>query len=480
MHDFLTTLPKSIPIDRSPASLLRHSQGDGGARDRPCAIARPTTSAQVQALLSWANDTGCGLVPISSSDARAGGGAEGSPVVIDMSGMKRVIHVDPQDSIAVIEPGLTFSGFDAALKPYGLRSFKPLLPRRGKSVLASYLDREPITSPHDHWDSEDPLGGSQLVFGNGEAFRTGTAAVRGTLGEQLEKGGRQMMAMGPASTDFMRVIQGSQGTLAVLTWASVFCEPVPALERAFFVGSDDIGPLVELAYKILWRRTGGQLFLVNSTQLGMIGAREAKDCVALSAGLPRWILYVNLTCPDYMPDERMAYMLADLNADAAALGLQVSERIGGYAAAAIGAQQDDLPQQHYKDRLRGAHQSLFFLTQMDQAPRFLDMLDALQAEHLDMAQPAGVYIQPRIQGVSAHFELVFPFDPQVDGVARRVADFTALAARRMADAGAFFSRPHGDWSAIAFEKDAGIKPYLAAVKDMMDPKGILCPGRLCF
>lgn len=112
------------------------------------------------------------------------------------------------------------------------------------------------------------------MFGSGEVFRTGTAAVSGSLDEQLRKGARQMMAVGPGVTDFLRVLQGSQDTPGIVTWASVYCEPIPALERSFFVGSDDVAPLIELAYRVLWRRQGGQLFIVNDARLAMICAKD--------------------------------------------------------------------------------------------------------------------------------------------------------------------------------------------------------------
>ena len=484
MQRILATLPGNLSVDRDPGIIARYLPDAADfAGSLPIAIARPRELAQLHELVLWANRNKCPLVPVSSSGGPRRRGASWpsrSAIVADLSAMNRIIHVDDIDCRAVIEPGVTFPEFDAVLKSHGLRSFKPLLPRRNKSVLASHLDREPITSPHDHWDSEDPVGGTQLVFGNGETFRTGTAAVTGTLDEQLQKGARQMMALGPASTDFLRVIQGSQGTLAIVAWAAVFCEPIPALEQAFFAGSDDIAGLIELAYRILWRRTGGQLFIVNNTQLAMIGGRHAEGCSVLSTRLPKWILYVNLTCPDYFPEERLSFLVADLQADAAAVGLSITDQIGGYAANDIGVQQAELPQVHYKDRLRGAHRDVFFLTQLDQAPKFIAELNSLLEEHQATASSVGVYLQPRIQGVSAHFEVVFPFDPKEAAVAQRVSALADLSARRFAEAGAFFSRPYGTWADIAFEKDKAIKPYLAAVKEMLDPNGILSPGRLCF
>lgn len=484
MQNILATLPAHFSVEHDPDAVARYlPEARGSVGGLPMAIVRPRELAQLHQLVLWANEKNCALVPVSSSGGsrRQMAMLPSRPViVVDMSGMKRVINVDGNDCIAVIEPGVTFPEFDAALKSHGLRSFKPLLPRRNKSVVTSYLEREPTTSPHDHWDSEDPMGGMHVVFGSGETFRTGTAAIKGDLDAQLRRGARQMMALGPASTDFLRVVQGSQGTLAIAAWASVYCEPIPALEKAFFAGATELAPLVELAYRILWRRSGGQLFIVNSAHLAMIGSRDKRSFDARCEQLPDWILYVNLTAPDYLPQERMAFLEADLRADAAALGLAITEGLAGYLAADIGAQHSELPQVHYKECLYGAHRDVFFLTQLDRTPAFTRELDALLETSASTAGPAGVYLQPRVQGVSCHFEVTLPFSPADQAGAQRTSMLAEAAARRFADAGAFFSRPYGTWSQIAFEKDRSIKPYLAAVKEMFDPNAVLSPGRLCF
>ena len=484
MQNILATLPDKLSVDRDANAVLRYlPAANDFIGSLPAAIVRPVNLAQLRELIVWANENKCPLVPVSSSDGPRRRGAtwpSRSAVVVDLSGMNRVINVDSNDCIAVIEPGVTFPEFDAALKRHGLRSFKPLLPRRNKSVLTSYLEREPITSPHDHWDSEDPVGGMQVVFGNGEPFRTGTAAVNGELDEQLKKGARQMMALGPAATDFLRVVQGSQGTLAIAAWASAYCEPTPALEKAFFIGADDIAPLIELAYRILWRRQGGQLFIVNNAQLALIGSNDKSSFAARSAHLPGWILYVNLTTLDYLPEERMAYLVSDLKADAAALGLSIVDQLGGYSATDIGAQQSELQQVQYKDRLYGAHRSVFFLTQLDKTPKFIAELDALRDGNESTSGPVGVYLQPRIQGVNCHFEVILPFNPADGTMTQRTAALAERSAKRFADAGAFFSRPYGTWSQIAFGKDQTIQRHLTTVKELFDPNGILSPGRLCF
>jgi glycolate dehydrogenase FAD-linked subunit len=485
MQDILATLPKTLSATRDPAALSRFTQQSVDfMSSSPIAIVKIAELETLRKLVLWANENNCPLVPLSSSTGASGRGQSTSParpaVIVDLSGMKRIINVDERDGIAVIEAGVTFPEFDLALKSHGMRSFKPLLPRRNKSVLTSYLDREPITSPHDHWDSQDPLGGLQVVFGSGEIFRTGTAAIGGSLEEQLRKGSRQMMAVGPGVTDFLRVIQGSQGTLGIVAWASAYCEPIPALEKSFFVGSDDIAPLIELAYRVLWRRQGGQMFIVNNVQLAMICGRDKSAFDALAGRLPRWVLYVNLTSPDYFAQDRMSFLEADLVADAAALGLSAADKLAGCSASEIGDQQNDLPALHYKDRPLGAHRDVFFLTQLDQAPKFVREVTSLTDANGLAADSVGFYLQPRIQGVNCHFEVTFPFDPSDGASANKVTALAQLAARRIADAGGFFSRPHGPWSDIAFGKDRSIQRYLRMTKQLFDPNEILSPGKLCF
>lgn len=148
----------------------------------PLAIARPVSADEVQQVIQWANLTGVPLVPASSAEGprRRGDTVCSRPaLILDLSRLDRIIHVDGRDAITVIEPGVSFAAFDKALRPHGLRSFRPLLARPAKSVIAAFLEREPITVPGQHWDSADPLGATEFVFGTGKPYRTGGGPSQG-------------------------------------------------------------------------------------------------------------------------------------------------------------------------------------------------------------------------------------------------------------------------------------------------------------
>ena len=61
-----------------------------------------------------------------------------------------------------------------------------------------------------------------------------------------------------------------------------------------------------------------------------------------------------------------------------------------------------------------------------------------------------------------------------------VKDRNMAAAREMANAGAFFSRPYGHWTDFAYGSNIETVNVQRDIKSIFDPTGIMNPGRLCF
>ena len=461
--------PAGININRDPQALQAFvSDQSGRVGQAPLAIASPSSAEQVQSVLRWATQSKIAIVPISSKGGPRRRGdtiCEQPAVILDLSGMNKVIHVDGRDAIAVIEPGVTFGELNAALAPHGLRSFRPLELRPSKSVLAAFLEREPITVPSSHWDSADPLAAMEFVFGNGDMFRTGGAALPGTLEQNLARGNRQMLGAGPMHTDFGRVIQGAQGALGVVTWASIYCQRVPTLAKPLFAHSTRLESIVELAYRMLRRRTAAQLFIVNARQLALSLAGE-RLVDKLAPQLPDWTMYVELAAPEYFPQEAIAYQLADLKRDASALGVTIGDRVGEFPASAVAKRQDaDLTSAAANAGF--PRQEVFCISQLD---RVRGHLDAISPS--DAAQ-ACIYVQPLAQGVNAHCQFTLIDEAKQGSAAAHRA--TALA-EALAGSGGFFSRPYHPWAHIPFQRDKSIAPLLAKTKSLFDPFSVLQPG----
>lgn len=479
--------PAGIACESSPSRCRAFASdsdtpADAG-RPAPWAILAPRDTDQLMTVVRWANDTGTGLIPVSSTGRRRRGDTvplRGGTVMVDLSAMKRLLHVDARDKIAIIEPGVDFGSVDALLLPHGLRAYRPLAPRAGKSLLASYLEREPIIAPNDHWDVGDPFGGTAVVLGNGRYAPTGSAAISGTLPEQLARGHRHMMPVGPVNLDILRVLQGAQGSLGVMAWAAVYCERIPVQEDACFASAEELEPVIELAHELLHRRLGNALFIVDRVQLALLLASDLESFQALRGVLPAWTLFVSLSADRFATQDKMAWQRADLENCAAAQGVSLHAALAGRKASDLSGQLRQADSGSFRDRTHGGHRELFFLQQLDRAASFVPIVQGCLARADIGSAPLGVYIQPMSQGVSCHIEFTLPCNPRQADEGKRSQAAWAEAATQCAQAGGFFSRPYGAWAEMAFARDPAIRPLMTMTKSIFDPRGVMNPGRLPY
>ena len=87
----------------------------------PLAVVRARSTEDVQAVLRLASAARVPIVPRGAGTGLAGGavGSAGS-VVLDVSGMDRVLEIDERDETAVVQPGVITDDLAAVLAPRGL------------------------------------------------------------------------------------------------------------------------------------------------------------------------------------------------------------------------------------------------------------------------------------------------------------------------------------------------------------------------
>src|SRR5690606_38268785 len=91
-----------------------------GLRDRkPAAIVRPATTRDVVETVRFAKSHGYLLSARSGGHGIGGGAVRDGGITIDFSLWKK-IDIDPENRIAVVQPGLTWGELDAATQEYGL------------------------------------------------------------------------------------------------------------------------------------------------------------------------------------------------------------------------------------------------------------------------------------------------------------------------------------------------------------------------
>jgi hypothetical protein len=208
---------------------------------------------------------------------------------------------------------------------------------------------------------------------------------------------------------------------------------------------------------------------------------ESPDEIAkLMNSLPPWTLVLNLTGYDYFPDERIEYQKADADGLAGAAQLKLMPTLGGCAEGALMTVLDNPPEEYVKNKYRGNCQDIPFLTTLDKMPELFSHVNQTLKAHDYSPTELGVYIQPTVQGCSCHCELSFMYS-SLDAEERERTNRIALAvSEKLAESGAFFSRPYWPFTDIAFRENQATVTALKKVKEIFDPKNIMNPGKLCF
>jgi FAD/FMN-containing dehydrogenase len=452
---------------------------------RPLCVIKPDSADDIHKIVKLANKTLTPLVPVSSGPPHFRGDTVpgiGGAVIVDLSGMKKIINADRARRVAMVEPGVTFGELIPEVEKEGLRLNMPLLPRKSKAVVGSMLEREPVVMPKYQWDISDPLACVEVIFGSGDGFRTGQAAGPGSVEEQWAVGGVQKAPYGPGIASWHRIIQGAQGTMGIVTWASLRCEILPGLEEPFVVGSSDLDKLLELSHWLVRLRMVNECFILNSANLAAIFAKKwPRDYQNLKDALPPWTLFYAVAGYEYFPEERISSHVTGITDITRRLGIEAVKAVGGVSANEIlKVVQRPSDEPYWKLRYKGACQDIFFLTINDKLEGQIGTMNDLAEKVGYPVSDMGVYIQPTVQGTGCHCEFNLFYDPENESEADRVRELSATATRNLMARGAFFSRPYGESAGAILNIDAATVAVFNKLKKMFDPNHIMNPGKVCF
>ena len=452
---------------------------------RPWFVVRPQNAEEVAALVIWANESETPLVPVSSGPPHFHGDTVPSvpeAVIVDLSRMKSIKRIDARNKVVVIEPGVTYSELAPALAKEGLRISRPLLPRENKSVIASLLERQPTLIPRFNYSLPEPLRGCGVVWGSGEQAFTGEAGMGPlSLEAQWQTGGVQIDPKGPMSTDLMRLLTGAQGSMGIVIWASIKCELIPSVHKYLFAPSEKIEDLIDFCYKLERFRVGDEIFLLNGAQLATMLGPQPGDVPVLKQDLPNWVVIIGLAGAAYYPQERVDVQEKEVKKLASEFGVKILGALPGITnAEAVNAIAACSCEPYWKLKLKGGCQDIFFLTTLDKTPQFVKTVFSVAEAAKYPASQIGVYIQPQHQGVTQHVEFNLPYDPTIAKEVAMVKEVYAKVSEALIEQGAYFSRPYGAWADLVYSRDATATRVLRTVKDIVDPKNVLNPGKLCF
>ena len=332
-----------------------------------------------------------------------------------------------------------------------------------------------MLSPKYQWNLLEPLRSLEIVWGNGDKFYSGGGTFRGEKEEDWQEGKVPLVGPGPGQLDFYKFVSAAQGSMGIVTWASVKCEVFAEYRKLFFIPAGRLEDLIDFTYKILKFRFGDELFIMNNTGLASILANDPDEIAALRETLPPWTVIVGLA------KEKVEAQENDIRDIAQQFGLKMAPALSGCR----GGELLDLilkpsTEPYWKLRYKGGSQEIFFLTTLDKTPSFVDTRVAAANEHQYPAPDIGVYLQPVHQGVGCHCEFILPFNRENQAEILKTQALFRDVSFKLLRQGAFFSRPYGIWAEMVYNADARTTMVTQKIKEIFDPNNVMNPGKLCF
>ncbi len=399
--------------------------------------------------------------------------------ILDLTKMTNIPFINKRNKVCVVEAGVTWEDLIEQLKGFGLRPRAPFLPRKGKSALASVLERAPHLCPKAQFDISDPLLCMEVVFGTGDIFRTGEAAGPQSIEENRQYGGALKNPLGPGQTDIFRLIQGSQGTYGCVSWISMQCDFIPTNRIIKLIDCETINPLIEFIYTVIRRRLVDELFIINKNLFNSIFPKANDDS-------KQFILIYAINGYEWLPLEKIQYQTEDCADILDKMGLSATDSLAGVTQKDIEPILDGYstdPHPKYSEKTIAV--DIFYVTTLDRIPHHLNEVQNLLKKYQFPLTRLNLYIQPVIQARAAHIEFSLIADnPSLGSTGKTSFDSTQNIVKEIAQFaisnGGFFSRPYKLVNKFAF---AGHKVYmdgLRRIKQIFDPDEILNKGGLCF
>jgi len=484
-ENFFEHLQKLMPVGTlSVDQVERTAAARYGIKQQghlPACVLRPGNVDELDSIIQYANEAGLNLTVTSSTGIHRRGGIANQyeHILLDLSHWKKIDLIDRRNRVCRVEPGVTYSELIATLAVHGMTIPMPLSPRDGKSVLAAVMDREPGTWVNKQWDSSDPVGSTEFFFGSGERFRTGAAGGPGSIEQQRLSGGAQKHSAGPSQTDFHRVVQGSQGTMGIVTWITLRTEIMPRVQKAFLVGAERLEDLLEYVYAVQRGLLGEQSFILNRSAAALLMSPKRKNNFdEIKDSLPEYICLQNIAGFERLGQERFAYHKKDIERIAHKNKLQLLPAIGRLSAGALFDQATrSCGESDWRDRLSGGCLSIFCQSTLNRMPLLIEVFTEIATAFGISATDISIYIQPMVQNHACHLELLVPFKPDSHRQVGLIREFEKEATIRLIASGAFFSRPYANAANLVWEQNPTNTQLVKNIKRIFDPNHVLQRGK---
>jgi glycolate oxidase len=201
----------------------------------PEAVALPDSTAQISTLLTLADQYGFPVIPRGAGSGMTGGAlpVKGGLVIV-FSRMNRIIEVDVDNMIAVVEPGVITGELQAELKKNQLMYPPDPASLKFCSIGGNAAECAGGPSAVKYGVTRDYIIGLEVVLPCGEIMKTGVRTEKGVVGY-----------------DLTHLLIGSEGTLAVFTKLILRLLPLPEAKTTFLLSFPSLAEATGLVAKIM-------------------------------------------------------------------------------------------------------------------------------------------------------------------------------------------------------------------------------------
>ena len=234
---------KSVLAD--PGEMFSYMQEPRGLfHGRALAVVRPSTVAQISRVLALCNESGTGVVAQGGNTGLVGGQTPDDTrrqIVLSLTRLDKIRDIDPVSDAMTVDAGVTLARAQAAAESVD-RYFPLSLASEGSCTIGGNL-------------ATNAGGVHVIAYGSARDLALGVEAV---LADGRVLSGLSKLRKDNTGYDLTRLMIGSEGTLGVITAATLKLFPRPRARVTAFVGLANPGRALELL-NFCKSRMGGAL-----------------------------------------------------------------------------------------------------------------------------------------------------------------------------------------------------------------------------
>ena len=459
--DKLAAIVGEAGIITDPADMVPYLEETRGLYEGASpAIVRPASTQEVAEVVRACAQSNVAIVPQGGNTGLCGGGVASGEIIVNLARMNKVRAVDPFNYTMTVEAGCILADLQRVAEDND-RLFPLSLGAEGSCQIGGNL-------------STNAGGTAVLRYGNTRELTLGLEVV---LPDGQIWDGLTALRKDNTGYDLKQLFIGAEGTLGIITGAVMKLFPLPRERHTAFVALDQVEAVLELLSR---------------------ARRASADTVATFELIPRIGLDLSLKhmpeTVDPLAERHEWYALIEFESGESGSGLGAA--LEGFLAAAL---EDGLVVDATIAQSEAQRERLWFVREamvlaqtpegasikndisvpISQVPEFIRRADAAVTARCPGVRPVAF---GHIGDGNVHYNLQQPVGADDAAFLARWDELTALVIDVVRELGGSFSAEHGigllKVRELADFKSPVELDLMRTVKNALDPKGLMNPGKV--